>query len=50
MEYQKEEISEIFFVPYKEFKAMVKNKKEDLLRREDEFEIIFNLFDAEFDK
>jgi len=50
MKYQEEEISEIFFVPYKEFKNMVKNKKEDLLRHEEEFEILFNLFDKEFDK
>ncbi len=50
MKYQEEEISEIFFVPYKEFKNMVKNRKEDLLRHEEEFEILFNLFDKEFDK
>lgn len=50
MKYQEEEISEIFFVPYKEFKNMVKNKKEDLLTHEEEFEILFNLFDKEFDK
>ena len=50
MKYQEEEISEIFFVPYKEFKSMVENKKEDLLRHEEEFEILFNLFDKEFDK
>lgn len=49
MKYQEEEISEIFFVPYKEFKSMVENKKEDLLRHEEEFEILFNLFDKEFD-
>ncbi len=48
MKYQEEEISEIFFVPYKEFKNMVKNKKEDLLRHEEEFEILFDLFDDEF--
>ena len=50
MKYQEGEISEIFFVPYKEFKNMIKNKKEDLLRHEEEFEILFNLFDKEFDK
>lgn len=49
MEYQKEEISEIMYVPYKEFKKMVQNKQPDLLRHDEEFEIIFNLFDEEFD-
>lgn len=49
MKFQKEEISEIMYVPYKKFKKMVKNKQSDLLRHEDEFEILFNLFDKEFD-
>jgi isopentenyldiphosphate isomerase len=49
MRYQEEEISEIFYVPYKEFKNMVINRQPDLLRHEEEFEILFNLFDAEFD-
>lgn len=50
MKYQREEISEIFFVKYKEFKKMVNNKQPDLLRHDDEFEILFNMFDSEFDK
>lgn len=50
MKYQEEEISEIFYVPYKEFKKMVENKQPDLLRHDVEFEILFNLFDKEFDK
>lgn len=50
MKFQKEEISEIFFVPYKKFKDMVYNKQPDLLRKDDEFEILFELFDIEFDK
>ena len=50
MKYQKEEISEIFYVPYKEFKEMIKNRQPDLLRHDEEFEILFNLFDCEFDK
>ena len=50
MKYQEEEISEIMFVPYKEFKKMVQNRQPDLLRHDDEFEILFNLFDNEFDK
>lgn len=49
MKFQKEEISEIMYVPYKKFKKMVKNKQSDLLRHEDEFEILFNLFDKKFD-
>ena len=49
LEFQKEEISEIFFVPYKEFKNMVNSKHPELLRRDDEFEILFKLFDNEFD-
>lgn len=50
MQFQKEEISEIFFVPYKKFKDMVNNKQPDLLRKDDEFEILFKLLDIEFDK
>lgn len=48
--YQESEISEIFFVTYKKFKEMVINKQPDLLRHDDEFEIIFNIFDEKFDK
>lgn len=50
MRFQKEEISEIFFVPYKKFKEMVKNRQPDLLMHNEEFEILFNMFDKEFDK
>ena len=50
MKYQEEEISEIIYVPYKKFKEMVNNKQPDLLRHDDEFEILFSLFDKEFDK
>lgn len=50
MKFQEEEISEIFFVPYKKFKEMVKNKQEDLLMHNEEFEILFDMFDKEFDK
>ena len=49
MKFQEEEISEIMYVPYKEFKEMVNNKQSDLLRHDDEFEILFNMFDKEFD-
>lgn len=50
MKFQEEEITEIFFVPYKKFKEMVINKQPDLLRHEEEFDILFNMFDEEFDK
>lgn len=48
--YQKEEISEIFFVSYKEFKKMVINKQEDLLMHTEEFEMLFEMFDDIYDK
>lgn len=50
MKYQEEEITEIFFVSYKKFKEMVKNRQPDLLGHEEEFEILFSMFDKEFDK
>lgn len=50
MKFQEEEISEIFFVPYKKFKEMIKNKQADLLMHNEEFEILFNMFDKKFDK
>ena len=49
MKFQEEEISEIMYVPYKKFKEMVKNRQSDLLMHDDEFEILFNMFDKEFD-
>ena len=49
MKYQEEEISEIFFVPYKRFKQMVNNKQPDFLRHDEEFKILFEMFDKEFD-
>jgi len=48
--YQKEEISEIFFVPYKKFKEMITKKQSDLVIYPDEYKILFNLLDNEFDK
>ena len=50
MKYQEDEISELMYVPYKEFKEMVQSNKKDLLRRDDEFQIIFSLFDEKYDK
>jgi hypothetical protein len=49
MKFQEDKISEIMYVPYKKFKEMVNNKQSDLLRHDDEFEILFNMFDKEFD-
>lgn len=50
MKFQEEEISEIFFVPYKKFKEMIYNKQPDLLMHTQEFKILFEMFDKEFDK
>ena len=50
MKFQESEISEIFYVPYKKFKQMVENKQSDLLMHTEEFKIIFDMFDSEFDK
>lgn len=50
MKFQEEEISEIMYIPYKKFKEMIKNRQPDLLMREKEFKILFNMFDKEFDK
>lgn len=50
MKYQEDEISEILFVPYKKFKEMISNNQSDLLMKNDEFEILFELFDDKFGK
>lgn len=50
MKFQKDEISEIFFVSYKKFKEMVINKQPDLLMHDEEFSILFSIFDEKFDK
>lgn len=50
LKYQEEEISEIFFVPYKKFKEMIENRQKDLVIYEDEYPILLALFDKEFDK
>lgn len=50
MHYQESEISEIFFVPYKKLKEMVENKQPDLLIHNDEFEILFDMFDKQYGK
>lgn len=48
MTYQKSEVSEIFFVPYKKFKEMVEKRQPDLLMRTDEFKILFKILDKEY--
>lgn len=50
MKMQEEEVSGLFFVPYKEFKKMVINHQPDLLRHDEEFDTLFKMFDDEFDK
>lgn len=45
--YQKEEIVEIFFVPYKKFKEMVEKRQKDLVIYPDEYKILFDLLDKE---
>ena len=45
MVFQKEEISELLSVPYREFKEMVKRKQEDLLMHPEEFAALFNHLD-----
>ena len=49
MKFQEEEISELFFVPYKKFKEMANNKQPDLLMDTEESNILFEMFDKEFD-
>ena len=46
MKYQEEENSELLFVPYKDFKKMIEDRQPDLLRHDEEFEILFDLFDS----
>ncbi len=48
LSFQKEEISEIFFIPYPKFKEMVYNRQEDLVIYPDEYQILFELLDKEF--
>lgn len=48
IKYEEEEISEIFFVAYKEFKKMVNERNKELIMHDDEFKIIFERFDKDF--
>ncbi len=45
MRFQKSEISEIMFVPYKKFKDMVASRQPDLLIHDGEMKALFKLFD-----
>jgi len=47
MKFQEDEISEIMYVPYEKFKEMVNNNQPDLLRHDEEFEILFSILDKE---
>lgn len=46
LKFQEEEISEIIYVPYTLFKRMIKDRQEDLIMRDEEFEIITNYLDS----
>lgn len=50
MKYQESEVSEIMYVPYENFKEMVKNRQPDLLIHDDEFKIMFDLLDKKYSK
>ena len=49
LKFQEEEISEIMYVPYEKFKEMVNNRQPDLLMRDNEFKIIFDLLAKRID-
>lgn len=46
---QPEEVSECFFLPYREFKAMVTRRDPDLVAHPDEEALLFQKLDPEFD-
>ena len=50
MTLQKEEVTEVFFVPFDKFVEMVESRQSDLLRHEEEFEILFELFNKKEEK
>lgn len=45
MKFQKEEISEIFYVSFEDLRKMVENHQPDLLRHDEEFQILFKMFE-----
>ncbi|MGD9901568.1 MAG: NUDIX domain-containing protein [Spirochaetales bacterium] len=48
MHFDEEEVSGLYFVTYKDFKDMVATNSKELVRFEEEFNILFALFDNEF--
>ena len=48
MNYNRDEISEIFFVTYEKFKEMVYEKHVELIRHDEEFKILIEALDNEF--
>lgn len=50
MQFQEEEISEIFFIAYDDFKKMVEEGREDLVKLPDEYPILFDELDKIFRK
>ncbi|MFV0249585.1 MAG: NUDIX hydrolase [Bacilli bacterium] len=49
MEKQKEELDDLFYVSYKQFKKMVEEQNMEMLRYDEEFELLFKMLDSEFD-
>ena len=45
MKYQKDEISEIMFVPYEKLKTMISSKQPDLVLTKESCEVLFEYFD-----
>jgi isopentenyldiphosphate isomerase len=45
MKLQAEEVTEAFYVSFDKFKEMVKSRDPELLRHEEEFEILFDYFE-----
>ncbi len=48
MKFQEEEISGLFYVPYKDFKKMVAERNKELVMRDYAFDVLFDKFDKEF--
>jgi hypothetical protein len=42
MTLQKEEVSEVVYVPFAKFKEMIDERNPELLRHDDEFKILFD--------
>ena len=50
MEFQKEELQDLFYVTYKELKDMVNQNHPELVISDESFKILFSHFDSKFDK